>query len=111
MKTSVKKIKDEELIARFGGSDFRILKDKYIENLKSSISEGKNIRRLEREFLKDQESHIIFRGFEKPLYTRFLANFIRNYSNDIPSIQAITKNKGQKTQTTAKDIRDIENAL
>jgi hypothetical protein len=111
MKASVKKRKDSELIERFGGSDFRILKDKYIENLKASISQRKNIRRLEEEFLKDQESHIIFRGFEKPLYTRFLSNFIRNYSNDIPSIQPITKKTDQKTQTTAKAIREIENEI
>ena len=103
MKASVKKRKDEELIKRFGGSDFRIFKDKYIENLKSSISEGKNIRRLEIEFLKDQESHIIFRGFEIPRYTRFLSNFIRNYENDIPNIEVSANISDDFAQPTAKE--------
>ena len=71
--------------------------------MKIAISERKEIRDIEIAFLKDQESHIIFRGFEIPQYTRFLSNFIRQYENDIPNKEVSANISDDFAQPTGKE--------
>ena len=124
MKAFIKKAKKEstrtkrdlspqtkELIKRFGGEDFSANVEEYIENLKVAISENKNPRKLEIEFLKDHESYIVFRSYIKPQYTRFLSKFISRYINDIDCFEPTTNFYHEKTQPPIEDIEDFENVL
>ena len=99
---------DLDLLTRFGGDTFSASCDEYIEKLKSAISLNKKLRRLEIDFLRDQESHIEFRNFQTPQYTRFLTQFIRAYLNDIDLIDTSSKIKNEKTHSSSQQqIWDI----
>jgi hypothetical protein len=95
--------KTRQILERIGGEAFSFKKDEYIQKLKIAISERKEIRDIEIAFLKDQESHIIFRGFEIPQYTRFLSNFIRQYENDIPNKEVSANISDDFAQPTGKE--------
>jgi hypothetical protein len=96
------------LLARFGGETFSATKDEYIQKLKSAINSKQKLRELEISFLKDQESHIEFRNFQTPQYTRFLTQFIRAYLNDIDLIDTNSKIMNEKSHSSdSEQIRDI----
>ena len=96
------------LLTRFGGETFSATKDEYVEKLKSAINSKQKPRGLEIDFLKDQESHIEFRNFQTPQYTRFLKEFIREYSSHIDSIDTSSKITNEKTHSSSQQqIWDI----
>ena len=99
---------DLNLLTRFGGDTFPALKDEYVEKLKSAINSKQKPRELEIHFLRDQESHIEFRNFQTPQYTRFLTQFIRAYLNDIDLIDTNSKIMNEKSYSSdSEQIRDI----
>ena len=99
---------DLNLLTRFGGDTFSALKDEYVEKLKSAINSKQKPRELEIHFLRDQESHIEFRNFQTPQYTRFLTQFIRAYLNDIDLIDTNSKIMNEKSYSSdSEQIRDI----
>ena len=96
-----------ELLDRFGGDIKKCRIADYIEKLQTAIDENKNLRPLEICFLKDYESHIIFRNYQKPQYTRFLTQFIFSYLNDIHSFDTTKNIINEFSQSTGENINDI----